>query len=390
MPKRIRRAMAVAMALCLFALPMSGCAEAFLALVTANSSTVYSDAAETKKLSTLKKYALVTVEAYEAGVAKVTKSGKTGYMNVSDLTAVSKAGTTAEVTAKAKVYKSASTKAKSITISAGLRVNLLGTSGDWAMVERNGAVGYMKKKLVKTVDEGSGSAVDPVVTETYAAQVAVSKMQVYASASASSTVLGALGKGAGVTVRAYNSTWAYIERDGRLGFCKLSEIAKVVAPSSTVAPSSDRSYITDTSLSVEKRIYLFVSREMGLKVAAACAILANVERECDFNVNDLSYDGGYGIVQWTGARNTALKNWCAQNGYDYTKLEGQLWFLKYELETSQSKTYTYLKNIANTPAGAYDAAYYFCYYFEIPANRVANSVRRGNLAKDTYWQKYAV
>ncbi|MBQ8087489.1 MAG: hypothetical protein IJ234_03595 [Clostridia bacterium] len=81
-------------------------------------------------------------------MAKVTKSGKTGYMNVSDLTAVSKAGTTAEVTAKAKVYKSASTKAKSITVSAGLRVNLLGTSGDWAMVERNGAVGYMKRKLV--------------------------------------------------------------------------------------------------------------------------------------------------------------------------------------------------------------------------------------------------
>ena len=40
-------------------------------------------------------------------------------------------------------------------------------------------------------------------------------------------------------------------------------------------------------------------------------------------------------------------------------------------------------------AGAYDAAYYFCYNFEIPASRAKRSVERGNIAKNTYWVKYA-
>ena len=118
-------------------------------------------------------------------------------------------------------------------------------------------------------------------------------------------------------------------------------------------------------------------------------MLANIEKECSFRVTAASYDGGYGLVQWTGSRNTALKNWCKANGYDYKTLEGQLWYLKYELENSQSKTGNYLKKVSNTAAGAYDAGYYFCYYFEIPVNRAANSVARGNLAKDKYWIRYS-
>jgi len=113
-----------------------------------------------------------------------------------------------------------------------------------------------------------------------------------------------------------------------------------------------------------------------------------VEKECSFRVTAASYDGGYGIVQWTASRNTRLKNWCKSKGYDYKTLEGQLWYLKYELENHYTKIYKYMQSVANTPAGAYEAGYYFCYNFEIPANRAANSVARGNLAKDKYWQRY--
>ena len=141
--------------------------------------------------------------------------------------------------------------------------------------------------------------------------------------------------------------------------------------------------------SVEKTIYRFMTEKMGLNTAAACGILANVERECDFRIHLTSYDGGYGIVQWTGSRNRNLKNWCKKNGYDYQSLEGQLRFLEYELEGGYSKILKKLRKIENSPAGAYEAAYYFCYNFEIPANRTQNSVRRGNIAKNTYWKKYA-
>ena len=141
--------------------------------------------------------------------------------------------------------------------------------------------------------------------------------------------------------------------------------------------------------SVEKTIYRFMTEKMGLNTAAACGILANVERECDFRINLTSYDGGYGIVQWTGSRNRNLKNWCKKNGCDYQSLEGQLHFLEYELEGGYSKILKKLRKIENSPAGAYEAAYYFCYNFESPANRTQNSVRRGNIAKSTYWKKYA-
>ena len=91
----------------------------------------------------------------------------------------------------------------------------------------------------------------------------------------------------------------------------------------------------------------------------------------------------------TGGRNTKLKKWCAENGYDHASLEGQLRFLIYELEITQTRTMTYLKGVENSAAGAYDAAYYFCYNFEIPASRAKRSVERGNIAKNTYWVKYA-
>ena len=59
------------------------------------------------------------------------------------------------------------------------------------------------------------------------------------------------------------------------------------------------------------------------------------------------------------------------------------------LDGSYKKIRNYLQGVENSPAGAYDAGYYFCYNFEIPADRANRSVTRGNLAKDTYWQKYA-
>ena len=51
--------------------------------------------------------------------------------------------------------------------------------------------------------------------------------------------------------------------------------------------------------------------------------------------------------------------------------------------------YKFLKNVEDSPQGAYDAAYHFCYYYEIPASRATGSVKRGNYAKDKLYPKYA-
>ena len=47
-----------------------------------------------------------------------------------------------------------------------------------------------------------------------------------------------------------------------------------------------------------------------------------------------------------------------------------------------------LKDTPDTPAGAYEAGYRFCYDYERPASRTASSIKRGNMAKETCYPRY--
>ena len=132
-----------------------------------------------------------------------------------------------------------------------------------------------------------------------------------------------------------------------------------------------------------------MTKVMGLNSAAACGVLANIKCESGFRTTALGDSGtSVGICQWHASRCTRLKNFCAMNGYDYTSIEGQLYFLEYELENYYPSVLKKLRSVDNTSSGAYDAAYYFCYNFEVPANRASQSAKRGNIATDTYWPKY--
>ncbi len=144
------------------------------------------------------------------------------------------------------------------------------------------------------------------------------------------------------------------------------------------------------SSSVEQSCYNFFTGTMGLNKAAACAVLANISAESGFRTGAIG-DGGtsYGICQWHAGRYTALKNWCTQNGYDYTTVNGQLNYLQHELQESYSSTLRTLKNTSNTASGAYNSAYYWCVNFEVPANKEQRGKERGNIAKNTFWPKYS-
>ena len=140
----------------------------------------------------------------------------------------------------------------------------------------------------------------------------------------------------------------------------------------------------------EAKIFQYLTEEMDFNTAAACGVLANIVRESGFNPNSVGDNGtSYGICQWHASRYTRLMDWCAENGYDYTTLDGQLHYLHYELPTYYKSTWNYLQGVDNTADGAYDAAWYWCYYFERPANKANTSVARGNLAKDTYWPAWS-
>ena len=141
-----------------------------------------------------------------------------------------------------------------------------------------------------------------------------------------------------------------------------------------------------------QQIYNYLVLEMGLTPAAACGVLANIECESDFDYNLVGDNGtSYGICQWHNERLSNMKSFCAKNGYAYNSLEGQLRFLQYELSANKSDTgyiMDKLESVSNTPEGAYQAGYDWCYYFERPSNRTAKAETRGNKAKNYYWPLY--
>ncbi len=159
------------------------------------------------------------------------------------------------------------------------------------------------------------------------------------------------------------------------------------------------------AVSNEQYIYNFLTTKIGFNTAAACGVLANIEKESDFNPDLKEYgytwdEGcGYGICQWTNyprasgkGNRTDLVNWCNSNGYDYKSLEGQLQFLKYHLNTSYhyNRVTKKLLQLPNTADGTYQAGYIWCYYYEIPAGyNTGVSEARGNYAVNNYWYKYS-
>ncbi len=160
---------------------------------------------------------------------------------------------------------------------------------------------------------------------------------------------------------------------------------------------------TVTGNSNETTIFTYLVNELGLNSAAATGVLANIRVESNFSPtakgdwsSTLSAYTSYGICQWhdtsTGVgRWTNLKTYCSTYGYDYTTLEGQLAFLKYELTTTSSyykNVYLKLLEVSDDADGAYEAAYIWCRYFEIPADVENEAVTRGHLARDTYWPTY--
>lgn len=138
----------------------------------------------------------------------------------------------------------------------------------------------------------------------------------------------------------------------------------------------------------EKIIYRYLTETMNLKTSAACGILANIRRECDFNHILTNRTGHFGLCQWGGVRKQRLIRYCKKRGYDYRSLKGQLNYLRFELKNYYPKVYKRLKTVNNNSYGAYQAGYYFCYYYEIPGSRKTSSISRGNLAKK-YFSKYA-
>ncbi len=161
-------------------------------------------------------------------------------------------------------------------------------------------------------------------------------------------------------------------------------------------PLQAKAYLTNAEMAAnEKIIYDYCTQVMGYNVAVSVAILANVERECDFDPECWGDNGqAYGIFQWNYRREN-LMNWCTSQGLDASDINAQLAFFRHELtgkDTYASSGYynkvnTKLKSFPDTAQGAYDAAYYFAEVYE--GCMSSDWSVRAVLARDTYWPKYS-
>lgn len=369
-----RRAAALILILTLF-LTIPALAEA--GFVRVNGARVYADGSLAGKSVSIDRYTLVDIISNSDGVAKIRVNGYTVYI-AADLLTVFDEDASEEMlfSRDARVYAYPRTSSRSAVIREGTEVNVLYTANGCAVVEKNGVMAYTYLSALEKPAQ--------IIYDEYEAVVTASTLRLYGGASTSAAVRATLKKGDRLTVTAYTDKWALAKADGIEGCCLLSGIEKYVEPDPTA-----EEIFADATLSNEEKIFAYLYYEMDYPAAAVCGMLANIKCESTFRPTAWNAAGGsYGICQWTGGRYTNLKNWCADNGYDYTTLEAQCRFLKYELENRYTKVHSYMKSTQNTAEGAYDAGYYYCYNFEVPANRGSVSIKRGNMARDDYWPKY--
>ncbi len=135
------------------------------------------------------------------------------------------------------------------------------------------------------------------------------------------------------------------------------------------------------------RITAFLRDELDLPDSAVAAILANMDRESGFDPRAIDDTGNFfGLCQWSRRRWVNCFNFCRENELDRFSVEGQLAFLRYELNGEFEWIYLYyLLPAEDSEDGAQEAQYEFCASFEAPLDVDWEQVARSKLVAEVYW-----
>ena len=121
----------------------------------------------------------------------------------------------------------------------------------------------------------------------------------------------------------------------------------------------------------------FLHNNLNVSYQTAIGIMANLYAESAFMPHAYGDNGtSYGLCQWHNERWFNLIDYCDANGLDWQTAEGQLYFLKYELENN----YSYLLSFLQSCDDARTAAYEFCIQFERPADTFVAGNKRADIA----------
>ncbi|MBR4235404.1 MAG: SH3 domain-containing protein [Clostridia bacterium] len=100
------------------------------------------------------------------------------------------------------------------TLKNGASIKILGTNGEFYLVEKGGTQGFVHKSLVSTSSGGSGGGGS---TSTYA-RVTASALVLRAGKSKDTKKLGSAPKGAKVKVLSSASSWWHVTYNGKTGY----------------------------------------------------------------------------------------------------------------------------------------------------------------------------
>ena len=156
----------------------------------------------------------------------------------------------------------------------------------------------------------------------------------------------------------------------------------IVNPNEYVSISNSRPVSGNKIIYVEggsvKRSVCLTLLASGFSMDATAGIMANIQRESNFNLSVLGDNGtSIGLCQWHKGRYTNLSNFCGNKIYT---TDCQLRFMLHELMNNYKTTYSYV--IGNY--SAYEIANQFCFYYEVPAAKVTSCPKRGEVAKSIF------
>ena len=212
-------------------------------LVTAAASMYQYATTSSSKLGNLKIDTKIKILGRAGSWALIEYSGRQGYVqtdsiqNLSAVTLKADEAYTATVTQAGTVKKymySGSGSAGSVT--KGMKVNVLGHTTSWALIEKSGNTGYYPVSNLQIQLDEFGSPTIKTVEATV-----IRSSSVYSTALESSSKLGTIGPGEDITITAYTSKWARITYGSKVGYILKDNVsnASMTALKSGSSSSSD-------------------------------------------------------------------------------------------------------------------------------------------------------
>ena len=165
----------------------------------------------------------------------------------------------------------------------------------------------------------------------------------------------------GIITQVTENEVIYVIGDFEYGVARLSK---------TIDLLPDNVHFIRISTAENADIYAFISfccNRLNIEPAAACGVYSDVLTESSLNPKAIGdARTSYGICQWHKERWDRMIEFCDEHGYNWRKLEGQMEYLVYDLQTDYEKVLKKLRTCDNSPDGAYLAAYYFSTEYEMP------------------------